>query len=172
MKDTLFGISDDLIARYELIFEMEGEIVDEVQEAALDEWLEELNERTDRKLGAYALLIEELEARAEARKAKAARLDHRAKMDQNAADRMKARLLNFFETHDLKTVETEHGKISKRKNGGLAPLVVHCKPEDLPVEFQRKIIAADNQAIREVLKSGETLEFAEILPRGFHIRIE
>src|SRR4249920_49552 len=96
---TLYEISADLQALEELLTEVGGEIPDEQAEAAIDAWLEETGTATKDKVDNYCGLIRELEARRDARKAEAQRLADRSRIDANAVDRLKGRLLAFFEVH-------------------------------------------------------------------------
>jgi hypothetical protein len=50
--------------------------------------------------------------------------------------------------------------------------VDYINAEDLPQEFQKVTISANNDAIREALESGEQLGWARIGERGEHINIK
>ena len=104
--NTLYEISGNLAALESLLTEVGGELPDEVAEAAIDAWLEETGTATRDKVDSYCGLIREIESRATARKAEAKRLSERANIDSGAVDRLKARLLWFFEAHQIKTLET------------------------------------------------------------------
>ena len=171
MSATLYEISQDLAALESLLTEMGGELPDEVAEAAIDSWLEETGTATKDKVDAYCGLIRELEARRDARKAEAQRLEHRANVDWNAILRLKARLLAFFETHQIKTLETPRFRVTAAQNGGLAPLIITAPLEEIPDEFIEFVRKPMNPMIRELLEGGEKLPFAELGPRGRSIRI-
>ncbi len=72
----------------------------------------------DRKLDNYCALVGEMSARAEVRKAEAKRLMELAATEEKRAKLLKDRLLWFFETHNLKAVETPRYRLSVAKNGG------------------------------------------------------
>lgn len=91
--------------------------------------------------------------------------DHRCERD---------RLKWFFETHNLRTVETSRYKLQLQRNGGKAPLVLDesVLVIQLPERFQKVSIDIDTAAIREVLEAGESLPFAHLAERGTTMRIK
>ena len=172
MSATLYEISGDLAALEELLTEVGGELADGEAEAAIDAWLEETGSATKDKVDRYCGLIRELESRAAARKAEAKRLAERGNIDAGAVDRLKSRLLWFFEAHNLKTLETPRFRVTAAQNGGLAPLIISAPVEDLPDEFIEFVRKPMNPMIRELLEAGERLPFAELGERGKAIRIK
>ena len=169
--ETLYSISEDLAALEELLIETGGEVSAGVAEAAIDSWFEELGARRDAKVDSYCALIRNLEARATSRKAEAARLSDRARIDTNAIERLKSRLLFFFDKHSMRSLETARFRISAQANGGVQPLAITQPAESLPDEFVELRREPLKGLIREMLEAGETLPFAELLPRGRSIRI-
>lgn len=123
---TLLEISQDLLELQQTLDSLEDAPEDQAAEVAA--WFAALEQTTheerDRKLDNYCALIAELEARAAARKAEAKRLSDRAKVDENRAKSLKSRLHEFFETHQLKTVETVRYRLSLVSNGGQVPIVL------------------------------------------------
>jgi len=113
-------------------------------------------------------------ARAEVRKAEAKRLMELASTEEKRAKLLKDRLKLFFETHNVKTVETARYRLSLAKNGGKAPLILKdgVLPTELPEHFQRVSIEPNAAAIREALERGEQLDFAQLGARGTSIRIK
>lgn len=172
MSATLYEISGDLAALESLLTEVGGELPDDVAEAAIDSWLEETGTATKDKVDNYCGLIRELEARRDARKAEAQRLDQLANRDWNAVLRLKARLLWFFERHEMRTLETPRFRVTAAQNGGIAPLHITAPIEDIPDEFIEFIRKPMNPMIRELLEAGEKLSFAELGERGKSIRIK
>lgn len=168
---SLFNISEDLEKLNDLLDEC-GD--DTQQQELIAQWFEQLGNERDTKLDAYAALINEMLARAEVRKAEAKRLLSLAATDENRARLLKERLQSFFETHDLKTVETSRYKLSLQRNGGKAPLVLKegLTPTQLPERFQKISIDADSAAIRKALEAGEQLDFATLGDRGTSLRIK
>jgi hypothetical protein len=172
MSATLYEISADLSALEELLTEVGGELADGEAEAAIDAWLEETGTATREKVDNYCGLIRELESRAAARKAEAKRLAERSNIDASAVDRLKSRLLWFFEAHQLKTLETARFRVTAAQNGGLAPLIISAPLEEIPDEFIEFVRKPMNPMIRELLEAGERLPFAELGERGKSIRIK
>jgi hypothetical protein len=168
---TLYDISQDLVALYERLEELGGDVTSPEVEQEIDTWFEDLGQERDQKLDNYAALIRELESRAEARKAEARRLADRARRDAEHADYLKNRLVLFFQQHGLKTVETPRYRLTVQRSGGRTPVVLKSDPEVLPEEFQRWKVSADLDAIREALESGATLDFAELGERSHYVRI-
>ncbi len=119
-------------------------------------------------------LIAEMSARAEVRKAEAKRLSELAAVDEKRARLLKERLKWFFETHNLKAVETARYRLSVAKNGGKAPLILNdgITPTQLPERFVKVSIDPDTTAIREALEAGEQLDFATLGDRGTSLRIK
>ena len=171
-RRTLFAISTDLEMLNELLNEWdEG---DEAQHRLLVQWFEQLGDDRDHKLDNYAALITEMQARAELRTAEAGRLLELAQADENRARLLKDRLKWFFETHNLKTVETARYKLQLQRHGGKVPLILDesVPVTQLPEQFQKVSIAPDTAAIRSALEAGETLLFAHFGERGTSMRIK
>ena len=169
---TLFNISSDLKRLNHLLDESDGN--DTQQQELIAQWFEQLGDESDHKLDQYAALITEMAFRALARKAKAQRLMELAAVDENRARLLKDRLKWFFETHNLKTVETARYKLSYQRNGDKAPLILKdgLSPTELPERFQKVSIDANTAASRSALEAGEVLEWAELGERGTSLRIK
>jgi hypothetical protein len=169
---TLIEISRDLI---ELENELEELInnPDQTNEA-IGEYLESLGDtiaERDRKLDNYAALIQELQARADFRKAERDRLTDRVAIDLNKVKALKANLQRFFEAHEMKSVETNRYRLTLARNGGKNPLIVDdVIPSELPNKFTYKEV--DRVAVREALEKGEILDFARLGDRGQSLRIK
>lgn len=168
---TLFNISEDMEKLNELLDDCSHE---PQQQELITQWLELLGNERDAKLDGYAALIAEMLARAEVRKAEAKRLMELAVTDENRARLLKERLQWFFETHNLKTIETLRYKLSLQRNGGKAPLILKSglTPTHLPERFQKISIDPNPVAIREALEAGEELDFAQLGDRGTSLRIK
>ncbi len=170
-KRTLFNISDDL----QLLNGILDDCGDDSQQQQLvNDWLEQLGDERDQKLDNYSALIMEITTRAAARKAEAQRLMELVATDENRARLLRERLKWFFETHNLKTVNTARYRLSVAKNGGRAPLVIDetVPVTQLPEQFQKVSIDANTAAIREALEAGEVLNFAHLGERGTSLRIK
>jgi t-SNARE complex subunit (syntaxin) len=166
---TLFSISADIQQLNAVLDDLD----DTEQQQFITDWLENLETERDRKLDNYATLITELEARADVRKAEAKRLMELVAADEKRAKLLKERLKYFFETNQLKKVETNRYRLSLVKHGGKAPLILDESVEAtlLPERFRRVNIEPDTKAIREALEAGEQLDFAQLGDRGSSIRI-
>lgn len=170
MKKTLFHISEDLLLLQDLL---EGIEEGEQQTEEILNYLENTQQELSQKLDNYAELIQELEARAAARKQRAKEMTELAKADEALAKRLKSSLKLFFELHGIKRQDTDRHRITLAKNGGKAPLVMNdILPEDLPEEYQKITIAADTEAIRGALEKGADLGFAHLGDRQMSIRIK
>ena len=171
---TLYDIGDDLETIEALLLEVGGDVTNEQAEAAIDEWLQESQGELKWKVDRYVGLIRELQARADARNEEAERLHDRSTVDRNAADRLKARLKEFFERHDIKKLETDHFNVSVAKNGGKTPIqwMEWLDPHTLPDEFQLRVIDVDKEAVRAALEAGQNLFFAQLGQRGTNLRIK
>lgn len=167
---TLFELSNQIEALSEILAEIEDE---EVQETILREFLK-TSDNLKTKLDGYCSLIQEIETRAEVRKAEAKRLSDRAAIDSNLAKRLKAMLMKYLQENDIKKVETNRYQISRAKNGGKLPLVIN---EDIPVtsidkRFQKVSIDYDREAIRQAIENGEYIDFAYLELRQESVRIK
>lgn len=186
---SLYNISEDLLTLGDLLAEVGGDVTDEQAEEAITKWFEEIGEARDAKLDNYAALYRTLDARAEMRKAEAARLTDLAAVDGNTAERLKKRLKVFFELHELTTVQTDHFRLSLVNNGGAAPIEVDDNvkehPEQLPEEYRKVSFSVNMLAVREKLQiiaakqaAGQELTADDQLPwarlgeRGQHLRIK
>ena len=170
-RRTLFEISNDLLQFYDRLEALGGDVTSPEVEQALDAWFAQLSHERNEKLDNYAALIRELEARAKTRKEEARRLADRARRDDEHAAYLKQRLLLFFQDHHLKTVETRRYRLTMQRSGGKTPVVLKTDPEQLPTAYQRWKVSADLDAIREALKEGADIDFAELGERRQFLRI-
>ena len=172
MPQTLFEISADMQALEDLL---DGADFDDpaVQEA-LAKWSDELSENLQGKVDNYAAFIETLNARAAARKDEANRLDKRAKIDANNADKLKENLKRVLEFRGLKSLDTLRYKVTVAGTGGKQSVECLVKPEDLPDDLRTKVPASYRQntdAIRAKLLAGEKVPGCRLLEEGTHLRI-
>lgn len=133
---TLFAIGEDIMALYDLLTEMGGDVTDAETEAAVDAWLAEIGADRDQKLDAYCALIREFESVAAARAAEAERLQELAAHANNEATRLRNRLHQFMlMTGDTK-IETLRNRLAVQKNGGKIPVLVGDEAA-IPKSFQK-----------------------------------
>jgi hypothetical protein len=169
---TLIEISRDLVQLEEQL----EDLIDnpEAQDEAIAEWLENIgdtNSQRDRKLDNYAGLIQELQARADARRTESQRLQKRSQIDENKVKALKANLQRFFQAHEIKTIETDRYRLTLAKNGGKAPMILDdVLGVDIPEQFTYREI--DRVAVREALDKGEVLDFARLGDRSYSMRIK
>jgi hypothetical protein len=169
---TIFDITADMQAIEDALIEAGGDITDPGVAETIDAWMAEIGGDLKAKVDAYATLIREIESRAVARAEESKRLAGRAKVDEKAADGLKARLLLALQTMNVKTLDTDHFKVSIATNGGKTPLNV-LNTEAIPAEFRRQVVTEkiDNDAIRAALESGAEVPGVSLGERGFNLRI-
>jgi hypothetical protein len=173
---SLFDISIDIAVLGEILAESGGEITDDEKGRALEDVFDNLYDERDRKIGGMIWLVKELEGRATMRQEEAIRLQSLSQVDRNAAQRIKTRIKQFMEAHDLKRLDLDHCQLTVAQNGGKAPLVIPeawlDDPAEAPEAYQRRRLEVDLTAIRADLEDGETIEGCSIGERGFHLRIK
>lgn len=183
---SLFDISDDLLALYDLITEAAENNEQTLEQRdpesnaqseamrTLEEWFTTLVENRDTKLDNYAAFCKELKTRVEVRKGEIERLERRNAVDLNTVKTMNERMRMFFLVQNLKSVTTKRFKVTLSNNGGVLPMILadpDKKPEQYPVEYHIPRIDLNTALIRKELTEGKTLEFAQLGERGQHIRI-
>lgn len=172
MSRSLFEISEDMQALEELIEENENDLTDD-QIETICKWAECNMDEFENKVDNYSALIRILEARAKIRKEEAKRLTDRSRVDENAAKRLKERLLFVFKSRDVGKLETKRFRVSVAKNGGVIPLVIDgVSVDDVPEKFKRVSYDFDKDEIRRALESGEEITGCSLGERGESIRIK
>lgn len=185
MSNTLYEIGEDLRALEDLITEMDGDITDEAVEETIDKWIAENAEKLESKLDGYGMLIRNRSSIADARKKEADRLQQLANSDLRLVDRLKNRLLVFFQIHKKDRIETEKFKFWRQRNGGVTPIFFSDQaledPSCLPKEFTITKILPDTEKIRKILESDlpenaeakkQLEKFVQLGERGEHLRIK
>lgn len=165
MSKSLWEIGEDLEALDVLLDECDGQI-----DETIDRWLLELDGDMTAKVDGYASLIGRLEAQAKARREEANRMTYLARVDENKAGALKARLLEFFGTRQIERLDTERYRLSVAKNGGPQPwrlVDADALPESC-IKIERTI---DKKAVAEALKAGD-VPGVELTERGTHLRIK
>ena len=166
-KESLFAIGESFHALESLIIDSDGEITETV-----DQWLAEYEAKQAEKIEAYCFLVGKYEEIAQ----EARRLAKRATTYKNKADTLKERLKAYLEQQGKAKVETGRFTATVARNGGKFPVELHegVHPEDLPEQFQKVIIEADKDRLREALlnEQSELNRLAYIGERGSHLRIK
>lgn len=154
---TLFEISADIRELEYKLLELDGELPEGEEGDALEALFDQFHNDRDRKLDNYAAVIFEAEARAVVRKTEAARMTALAKADEKLAERLRARLGQYFAENVPDGAIATNRFTFKLKKPGAAPVVLTNKGQkeavDLPEAFRRAKFEADKTAIGEVLRS-------------------
>ncbi|ANV85738.1 hypothetical protein AWQ21_14485 (plasmid) [Picosynechococcus sp. PCC 7003] len=170
--NTLFEITADI----RLLEELLDNADDQNQEQTILNFLADSQADLKTKVDNYVELIQELQARAIARKDRAKQIQELARNDESKAKRLKTLLQTHLQSLDIKRLDTERHRVTIAKNGGKAPLILRedLNVEDLPQQFQKVTIEPDTTAIREAIEAGdETAQaIAHLGERGQSIRIK
>ncbi|RMH10708.1 MAG: hypothetical protein D6698_17390 [Gammaproteobacteria bacterium] len=170
---TLYDIAEDFRVLDDLLLEAGGDMTG--FEEAVDALLRKLDQDLETKADNYAAYIQELRARAAARREEARRLSERARADENKADRLQERLMHFFEERGIRHLETPRYSLRVRTNGGRPPVELDPtyaeSPEKLPEPYRRVQVKPDLKAIADALEAGEELPFARFGERGRQLQI-
>jgi hypothetical protein len=124
----------------------------------------ELNDKAD----AWCWVINNLQARAEARKAKARQLQELAKADEIRADALLDRLVGALSRINPTSTKFDFNvnglRSRKSKRVEIDPEI---EPENLPDAYQRKIVSVsfDKEAMAQDLKAGKTITGAQLVER-------
>ncbi len=174
---SLWEISADMQSLDELLFELDGEITDELVESAIDAWLQENESHLAEKLDGYCAVIGEREAMAELRAREARRLVALANVDMHKTGKLRQRLKLFFASRGMTKFETMRHKFTVANNGGPQPITITpewiSEPANAPEQFHKVKIELDKDAIRAALEaSHEPIEGIEFAERGTHLRIK
>jgi hypothetical protein len=175
--DTLFQITDDLIALDNLLIDSGGELTPEIEA-----WMAASADRLEGKVDGTAWHIRNLEAKAEIIRAHAARVRREADELEAKAVTVDKRVLRTkdyvrfcLERRGETKAEGKVYSIAIEANGGPAPLEIHepfkSDPSQLPEMLKLVKVSPDTKAIRSALSQGVFLDVATLLPRGSHVRV-
>jgi len=166
-KESLFSIGEHFYVLESLLIETEGEITDEI-----DQWLSEYQAKEEDKIDAYCYIIQKFEEISEESK----RLAERSSSYNKKAKSLKDRLKIYLENRGKEKVETGRFTVTVCGNGGQLPIKLHedVTPDRLPELYVKVFKEPDLSALRDAILSGDeqALKFAQILPRGTHLRIK
>ena len=160
----------------ELIDSIEGEEITPELEAAVHQLLEQRDGTYEQwliKVDNYCAAITNRHALSKQRKAEAERLSKLAATDSKRVDWMKAQLKSCLESQGVKNLSLHRFQLTISKNGGVLPLKLACEVAELPTQFQRIEVSADNSAIRKALESGDIAaqQIAQFGERETHLRV-
>jgi Siphovirus Gp157 len=173
---SLHQLTTELEDIDELIDSIEGEEITPELEAAVHQLLEQRDSTYDQwliKVDNYCAAITNRHALSKQRKAEAERLSKLAATDSKRVDWMKAQLKGCLESQGVKNLSLHRFHLTISKNGGVLPLKLACEVAELPTQFQRIEVSADNGAIRKALESGdiEAQKVAQFGERETHLRV-
>lgn len=170
---TLFEIGDEMQALNAILDEIGGDVTDEEADATIDRWIKENEKHLDQKLEDYGKLIRYREMMAAWRKSERERLAALEKTDNGTIDRLKKRLLNFFQFQNIKAKETPSFKFTRAGNGGKRALKIlgdvirhldfpgpNVDPDLVPAKYRStvKITILDLDKVRADLEECERLQ--------------
>ena len=173
---SLHQITVELEDFDELIDSIEGEEITPELEAAVQQLLEQRDGTYEQwliKVDNYCAAITNRHALSKQRKAEAERLSKLAATDSKRVDWMKQQLKGCLESQGVKNLSLHRFHLTISKNGGVLPLKVACEVAELPTQFQRIEVSADNWAIRQALEAGdiEAQKVAHFGERETHLRV-
>ena len=128
--------------------------------------MEELDDDLATKADGYVTVIKSLEGDNETDKKEIKRLQARVNARERNIKAMKNNLLDAMDAAALEKLPTEHYRLSKAKNGGVAPLII---TGTVPPDYCR--LEPDDAEIRAAIKQGKVLDFAYLGDRGTHLAI-
>lgn len=175
MSRTLFDIGNDLHALNTLCEETEDqENRDELCDARLAVWFDELKSDESAKLESYRLYIAQLESEAAAAKAEAEQFQKMARVREARADWLKRSVKEYTERTNREKIVTNTNRVfAIQKNGGVLPVFMgDVRPEEMPTQFQKVTVSFNTDAIRKALMDDEYVPFASLGERGTHLRIK
>jgi len=173
---SLHQLTAELEDLDELIDSIEGEAITPELEAAVQQLLEQRDNTYDQwltKVDNYCAAITNRHALSKQRKAEAERLSKLAATDSQRVEWMKAQLKKCLEAQGVKKLSLHRFNLTISNNGGVLPVKLSCEVAELPPQFQRIEISADNGAIRKALESGdfEAQKVAYFAERETHLRV-
>lgn len=159
---TLYELSNDYLALLDLADDPD------IDEQAFMDTLEGIEGALEDKADNYAIVIDEIKAKAEKYKKEIDRLSGMKKACDNAVDRMKRSLENVMKATGKTKFDTELHKFSIQKN---APSLVIDDESKVPVHFLVVKEEINKTAIKDAIKAGEEITFAH-LEQGESLRIK
>lgn len=169
-KVNLFDLTQNQQALHDLLCEIGGDVTDEQVEATINEWIGEMAANEQDTLQRLGVVIKRLIGDAATAKEEAQRLAQLAKVRENGAERLKARVLEYMQRRGTKRIDTPLYIFRVQRNGQ-APLDISIPADELPKEFQRVSVEADKVALRNAIAAGESIPGVVLMDAGEHLRI-
>ena len=142
---------------------------EEIDEQCILDTLEAIEGEIEDKADGYAMIIKELEAKRDARKTEAKRLNDSASVFDNRIKNLKQNLFNTMKQTGKTKFATDLFSFNIVNNGGKQSLTIDG---EVPKEYTKTIIENDTDKIRQALEEGKNLPFAHLEPRGESLRIK
>lgn len=158
----------ELSSQYQALLEY-GDSEDPDDRQCFLDTLEGLTGELELKADSYAVVISEFDAQIEKIDKEIARLSAIRSACDNSVQTMKRRLMQAMKDMDMPEIKTDFHTFKIQKNGGKRKVKV---TGDVPDSYTKIIYQPDMERIRSDLEDGKELEFAELAPRGEHLRIK
>ena len=167
MGSKLYEIVGNYLQLQEMLYE------DEVPDQVLLDTIEAVDGEFDYKIENYCKVIKNVESDIKALDEESKRLSEKKKVLENRVDRLKKTMFEAMKTVGKTKAGGQILKASIQKNGGKLPLIVDdIDVSKLPDTYKKVEYTTNNEAIREALDNGVTLDFARYGERGESLRIK
>lgn len=171
MKGTIFMTSlYELTSVYENLQQRLYD--DEYDEQAIIDTLESIECAIEDKADGYGKIIRMLQGNIEDIKTEEKRLTARRKSLERREELLKESLFSTMKTMGTRKIQTPLFSFTISKNGGKRKLVLDCDIDELPAEYQKISIEADNEALRSLLGDNETCQYCHLEQQGESLRMK
>jgi hypothetical protein len=145
--------------------EHEGDLTD--IESTLEPWFREQDGLVASKVDAVAWVLDDLEARAAARKTAAEKLRRLAATEEAAAQRLKDYVVATLEAAGKTAVAGKERELRVASSGGVRAVSVNVEPTALPQAYQvtTVVVSADKGKLRDDIERGVVVEGVKLEPR-------
>lgn len=135
--------------------------------------LEAIESNIREKADGYCALIKHYQGMAEMVQQENMRLAARAGRFSTKGKWLQDRLKAAMESLKIPKIETPANTISIVNNGGLKPLSIEARAEELPEEYRKTVTThqPDKDAIRKALEQGVTIPGCTLLERGKRLKL-
>jgi hypothetical protein len=155
----------------ELLTMLEDEEVDNDTIQCLVDTIEAVEGEFELKAENYFTIIERLKMYIQEIKEEEKRLSTRKKHFENRVKFMTDNLMLSMKITGKTKFQTSLHSFSISKVGGLAPLKIDCKVDELPENLVKTAKTPDNEAIRKYIQDTGDTSFAHLEPRGETLRV-
>ena len=166
---SLYELNDAILSIVEMLGD--PEITDEDARNALSEALAVSEEQVGMRLEHLAKAVRQADAQAEMFKGEAAHFREKARVAENTAARIKGYVKEFLDGRGQAKFVAGCHTWAIQANGGKQAITMPDDPCELPTDYQRVVIEADTDKIRQHLEGGQEVPGCELLPRGTHVRV-